>query len=328
MPAEFYVHEGDPTTPWTGKQGLPENMKGYHYGQLKLFLCDLHTILQYFEINPEKTMNDCVIVYAGAAAGSHIVRLVMMFPEIEWHLYDPVTDAEFDPVLKTMSQKEHQHKVKIFQEAFVDKTTKRYNESKKDIIFLSDIWLRKRQPGNDLQEVMLSQQRWHEQMKSVISCLKFRGPYIEPHKDVSFEYLNGNLLKVPFAPVDSTELRLIVTASDKGMKKYDALFIEQAMAYHNQKMRMHELKHYGAQFCNVIEKRWQQCHQSSFSKTFKLGEFITSCLKTPAAFVSADNNGCRNTFMKTNWKRRKLSTVDHNKERETISEREVAQPMR
>ena len=67
------------------------NYKSIHWGQRKLHLSEI----DFFTSNTDK--NELyTVVYAGAANGHHIPLLSKMFPNLEFHLYDP---APFSPLI-------------------------------------------------------------------------------------------------------------------------------------------------------------------------------------------------------------------------------------
>lgn len=57
-----------------------------HWGQLKLFYTELEFLTL---VNQQMPLNQCVLVYVGAAPGHHTVFLRKLFPELEMILYDP-----------------------------------------------------------------------------------------------------------------------------------------------------------------------------------------------------------------------------------------------
>ena len=63
-----------------------EDKIAVHWGQRKLLLSEIQFITLYWD-NLDVPIP--ILVYAGAAPGLHIPFLSQMFPEAEFHLYDP-----------------------------------------------------------------------------------------------------------------------------------------------------------------------------------------------------------------------------------------------
>jgi hypothetical protein len=68
-----------------------------------------------------------IVVYAGAAPGNHIPILSDLFPEIEFHLYDPAP-FKINP----------SNKIKIYNQYFLDKDALDW-KNKDNVYFISDI---------------------------------------------------------------------------------------------------------------------------------------------------------------------------------------------
>lgn len=226
MPSEFFLQDTDKRqeyTPGNQQSGEPQ-------GQHKMFLCDLHAIVSFFEKFPNEK---CIAVYAGAAVGTHMQYLAKIFPEVEWHLYDP---CEFDHELQKYQN------LKMYRQYFDDSTAnqwKRKNDEKEfRMIFISDIRNENAHDANVIHKDMQDQQRWHMIMNSDYSIMKFRAPY--SWNTQKFKYLKGMLLKVPHAPRNSTELRLEIWSGSKFMNEYEAKKIGEQMAYFNRHDRYNE----------------------------------------------------------------------------------------
>lgn len=180
---------------------MPNMVSNLHLGQRKLFVTELWFLSHYLSRFDDKV----VIVYVGAASGVHIKTLLKLFPNVEWHLYDP---AKF--VIKPGP------KVKIYNQFFEDKDAKKW-VGKCDF-FISDIRLSaddqekfEKGVGTD----MKMQLGWTLTVKPrVAAMLKFRLPYIEPGDTTHIRYLRGKCLRQSWAPKSSTETRLIVNAVD------------------------------------------------------------------------------------------------------------------
>src|SRR5690554_3257920 len=78
------VTEQSPELPY--RQREAHERKALHCGQRKLLLSEILFFTRYWE--PEKVPHP-VTVYAGAAPGNHIPFLASLFPQFQYHLYDP-----------------------------------------------------------------------------------------------------------------------------------------------------------------------------------------------------------------------------------------------
>ena len=172
-----------------------------HWGQLKMFLITL-----IFLIKVVKTTDKIVnIVYAGSARGDNILLLANMFPNTRWYLIDP------HPFHKDLFK--HKQVMEIINDFFTDDLAKKYhdkfNNSKDKLLFISDIRLE----TND-ESIIKDQEmngNWHKILNPDYSWLKFRCPY--EIKD--YEYYDGKIYIQPYAPIKSTETRMLLTKDSK-----------------------------------------------------------------------------------------------------------------
>eukprot|EP01119_Soliformovum_irregulare_P024019 TRINITY_DN8521_c0_g1_i2.p1 TRINITY_DN8521_c0_g1~~TRINITY_DN8521_c0_g1_i2.p1 ORF type:complete len:421 (+),score=88.91 TRINITY_DN8521_c0_g1_i2:84-1346(+) len=211
-----------------------------HWGQRKLLLSEIEFLTEFAP--PDAT--DILVVYAGAAPGSHIPYLSSLFPHVSFDLWDP---APF--------KIESDDKLQTHQALFEISTAKEIAAKSKDktLLFISDI--RTADPRRDRAEVVESmissdmklQMDWVQAMKPYASMLKFRLPWIEGKT----EYLNGKIYLPVWGPETTTEARLIVTDPDDVID-YDNLKYEQQMfhfntvtrvQYYNHSIRTRELDH-------------------------------------------------------------------------------------
>lgn len=185
---------------------MPGILSNLHLGQRKLFVTELWFLSHYLR----RYDNKAVVVYVGAASGAHIKILLNLFPNVEWHLYDP---AKF--VIKTGP------KVKIYNQFFEDKDTKKW--AGKCDFFISDIRLNaddQEKFEKGVSDDMKMQLKWTLAIKPrVAAMLKFRPPYIDPGDPLQIKYLRGRCLRQSWAPKSSTETRLIVDAENIDKKK-------------------------------------------------------------------------------------------------------------
>jgi cap2 methyltransferase len=135
-----------------------------HWGQRKLLLAEIEFLTQHGHLAD-------TVVYAGAAPGTHLAMLALLFPKHKLHLYDP---APFNPHLVNASALPNS-KVYLHQEMFTDEVAAGWapevNESKR-VLFVCDI----RSANLDVQTHdefeervvidMEAQKRWCELMRA------------------------------------------------------------------------------------------------------------------------------------------------------------------
>ena len=196
-----------------------------HWGQRKLLMSEIQFFTEY-------SRDGDIVVYAGAAPGTHIKKLSQLFPQLKFILVDP---ADF-----TVQANDN---INIYQSYFTDEVAKQFS-GRGDILFISDI--RSVDPhrypkdyvDKKIMEDMMNQMKWHDIIKPQYSLLKFRFPW----DDNSTLYLDGkNYLQV-WGPQTTTETRLVV-AKNAGLKLYSHRDIEQKMFYFNTTTRVARYNH-------------------------------------------------------------------------------------
>jgi hypothetical protein len=202
---------------------VPKPRTVVHFGQLKMFLVTLIFLLE--KVNPnDKIVN---IIYPGSARGDNILLLCDMFPNTRWHLIDP---HPFHPRLYN-----HPQVIDCLNEFFTDELATKYSEKfknrKESLLFISDIRL------ETTDESVIRDQRnnanWHKIIKPDYSYLKFRCPYENPEK---YNYYDGDIYIQPFAPIASTESRILLETELKE-KVYDKFEYEGKILYFNRVLR-------------------------------------------------------------------------------------------
>lgn len=186
-----------------------------HWGQLKLMLSEI----DFLSAHGQKAKT---VVYAGAAPGTHIGFLSMMFPEHKFILWDP----------RAFNVKESD-KIEIHQEYFTDESAKLYADYDGGVLFISDIRTGDTKDAECDFEGRVSidmewQKKWHEIIRPKMAMYKFRLPYASGKT----EYMDGIVRLQVFAPTSTTELRLWVEAYP-GTKIYDNDTIEEQMYHFN-----------------------------------------------------------------------------------------------
>lgn len=211
-----------------------------HWGQRKLLLSEIEFLTI---IGREKLLRDAVVVYAGAAPGTHITYLAQLFPSVGFILVDP---APF--TVKESAQ------IRLIHAFFTDDLARCLASELggKKVFFVSDI--RSTDPFRDGDEEaearvcddMKSQERWHFLLGSQRSMLKFRLPW----DDGQTWYLNGDVYLPVWGPQTTTECRLITNAGRGGggngnnmYRRYDNRKYERQLFYFNNVTR-HSLYHH------------------------------------------------------------------------------------
>ena len=193
-----------------------------HLGQHKLFLTMLYFMVHYGHLSD-------TVVYPGAGSGGFNSFIISkMFPTHRFVLYDP---EKFDKRLFSCSN------IEIHQTLFTDEDVEEWRG--KDILFISDI--RNPEVGNTENDVamneqivsedMMLQSEWVRQIRPAMSMLKFRLPWSEG----STRYWDGKIMVQPYAPLKSTETRLITPGLQE--REYDNMDYEERLAWHNQVRR-------------------------------------------------------------------------------------------
>jgi len=203
------------------------------WGQLKLLSCELLFLSLY--------SNDIdIVIYVGAAKGTHIYVLANLFNTISFHLYDTMP---FDKKLKKCSN------ITMFNNYFTDTNIKEYNQMGKKYLFISDIRnltydrnkINMRKNQDMIWKDMLLQQQWLTVLNFKYAFLKFRLPYPEDFVVSKYgdtiDYLDGVLFKQPYTSSMSTETRLLVDGSKLKFRKWNLKKYESKMFYHNKIIR-------------------------------------------------------------------------------------------
>ena len=223
---DLTLNPEDPELPYRRRKD--EEKKSIAYGQRKLMLTLVQFITNFWD--PEVVPNP-KLVYAGAAPGTNIGIVSTMFPEIEFHLYDP------RPFKIKLSDK-----IKTYQQYFTNEDAQKWAD-RDDIFFVSDIRTADYNKASDLDENeqqimddMQMQMEWYNIIKPVRGHLKFRLPYTGGNRPSHMEYLYGYVFKQCWAPQTSTETRLVPVYGNDGepiTKLWNCQKYQDQMFYHN-----------------------------------------------------------------------------------------------
>jgi len=198
-----------------------------HWGQLKLMMSELAFYCLFWD--PEKVPRP-VVVYAGAAPGSHIPFLASMFPAFTFHLYDP---REFS--ISNSSQ------ITIHRQYFTDTDAARWAQ-RDDIFFLSDIrtadhiTMEESENEEAIMADMAMQERWYRIIQPVQAHLKFRLPYTYDWAPKHAQSLFGFIFRQPWAPRSSTETRLVPVTPARAYE-WNVLKYQSQLFFHNAVVR-------------------------------------------------------------------------------------------
>lgn len=194
-----------------------------HRGQRKLLMSEIGALIR---LDPKRKY---LAVYAGAAPGIHTPLLSKLFPNITFHLFDPVP-----------FQIEESDMIKLFNIYFTDEIADKYRkQALENLVFICDI--RRTNDEHMVWEDMVAQKRWHEIMQPILTSLKFRLPWpncgiVDENNQIS--YLMGDIHLPVWAPRNSTESRLVIEkGKHNGERIYDCLAYEEEMCFFNRYIR-------------------------------------------------------------------------------------------
>jgi len=147
------------------------------------------------------------------------------------------------------------------------------------------------------------QAQFIKNMKPVKALLKFRVPYLDDlfcknqinqdNTQCYFAYYKGELLLQPYAPISSTEMRLITDSSSDTEFKYNCGEIEKRLFYYNTNIRNTLID------VNGINMSWDQIQECAIIQQFKqkfpiyenwnIVEYISNIVKSPLKFFEKLN---------------------------------------
>lgn len=206
-------------------------VKGLHYGQRKLLLSEIEFLSAVYEYG-KKQGNECkpvLVVYAGAANGSHLPLLFELFPKTRFILVDP---APFCDEVKQVAIASNGPIVELVEDYCTDELCLRLSrsyEGKYDLFLVSDIRSgvpRRTQSNAEHTEMIMRDNEWQRSwcysLRVQAAMLKFHPPYPavtdttskgydqNDKTPESIEYLDGRMMFGVWAPKSSSEVRLIV----------------------------------------------------------------------------------------------------------------------
>lgn len=206
-----------PTAEYHRRKGEERTL--LHWGQRKLLIAEIEFLTLHGHLAD-------TVVYAGAAPGTHITVLAVLFPNHAFHLYDP---APF-----TVREGDNVH---LHQEMFTDEVAASWRAQDanhpKRVLFVCDI----RSASLDVQTQaefeervaidMQAQRHWCELMEPAMASLKFCPPW----NDEKLEYYAGDVYFQVWAGQTSTEGRLFTDCST--LTHYDNRGYEKQLFFYN-----------------------------------------------------------------------------------------------
>lgn len=214
-----------------------------HWGQRKLLLLEINFLTKVYKDE------EILVIYAGAAPGTHLPMLVKLFPKVQFHLYDP---KRFDNCLEQYSNVKinpyyvsNNMNYKNKKYGYFTNEVAKWYENKNKFYFISDI---RTVPHNIFhnnknvvekfeKEILRNQNdqmNWISIMKPELSILKFKLPYPSIGKDQYYKYLRGEIQFQVWSPTSSSETRIVISKSDLDYTYwYDVVAYERKLAYYN-----------------------------------------------------------------------------------------------
>jgi cap2 methyltransferase len=188
----------------------------------------------------------CVVIYAGAAPGTHVKTLSYMFPEHRFVLVDPghfTVQADGDRIITHTA---------LFTDDLAHELKAQYDGW--HVLFVSDVRSADYERGTSeenqarIQIDMDAQAQWHRILRPFKSMLKFCLPYTPG----TTSYLSGDIFLPVGGPITTTECRLIVDP-DAEEQVYDHTEHEQKMFFFNTVTRPavypHPIRGHGIDHC-------------------------------------------------------------------------------
>jgi len=256
-----------------------------HWGQRKLMVSEMEFITKFYD-------KAKIVVYAGAAPGTHIPCLAQLFPKLRFVLVDPrpFSSDVVKLAKSTALTGSSGPGIELHVGFFSDDMAREYAREE-GVLFISDVRTSDGRgegatmPPQDVvfptqQSVegdMELQQRWHGLMRPVASSLKFRLPWDDGG---TTSYLRGDISLPVWGGVSTTECRLFVEGCVRGADEdgacagselvvYDNKMYEQQMFYFQTHSRIARYKNDFVEFykCSCFDCTSEAAVLSSFLAT-------------------------------------------------------------
>ncbi len=230
LPFTRLLHEAAPYVDLKYSE-LPIIRPTAHLGQRKLFYSELELYTKVYEIEGPAMM-DMLVVYVGAAPGTHTNLLIEMFPSLSFLLYDP-NPFKIKPSdrVKIMTGDSGMFRLSNVPEVLE-------HAAGREIIFICDMRLNTKE--ENVWKEMTEQQTWGILLNAKYMLLKYRPPYVTDETmtedytkpdipirnrisvdsssrcDYPFLYLDGDIFTQIYPPKTSSEARLFVVRPEDG----------------------------------------------------------------------------------------------------------------
>jgi cap2 methyltransferase len=237
IPFERVLRDDAPKAVYRSRKGELKSV--IHWGQRKLLMSEI----EFIQMCLPPLEKRCVVIYAGAAPGTHVAILSEMFPEHRFVLVDP---AEFH--LEVDGDRIITHTA-LFTDELAQELKSKYEGW--HVLFVSDVRStdheRESEEENErrIKIDMEAQAQWHKILRPFKSMLKFRLPYTAG----TTTYLDGPIFLPVWGPTSTTECRLVVD-TDAEERIYDHIEHEQKMFYFNTTTRPALYPH-GVRGCGI-----------------------------------------------------------------------------
>lgn len=220
--------EDYPRLPYRCWTELPEDIRKHgsniiHIGQRKLLMSEIDFLTDY------GYGKECLVVYAGAASGSHIPVLLSMFPTMKFHLYDT---SDFAATIFDKVSNRPRRGIRLFKKFLTVELARNYANHAKSVLYISDIRTRTASSNKPTDEDVAENNSLNADILDAMipqaAMLKFRLPYAPgvsmlPMGELRFQCWSGR---------QSTEARL-VCSRPYSYTEYDHTEHEEKMYYHN-----------------------------------------------------------------------------------------------
>ena len=258
-------------TPYRSREN--ERKTVIHWGQRKLLMSEIELL----SMAPPPLDKRCVVIYAGAAPGTHVRTLSNMFPEHRFVLVDPApftVQVDGDRIITREA---------FFTDELAGELRAEYQGW--HVLFVSDV--RSTDPKLDGKEEnerrikidMDAQAGWHRALCPFKSMLKFRPPYTPG----TTRYLQGEMFLPVWGAISTTECRLVVD-TDAEDTDYDNTEHEARMFHFNTVTRPALYPH-GVRGCCGID----HCYDCR-AEVFILRKYLIGARRSRITAAPTNNN--------------------------------------
>jgi len=229
------------------KQTFDKYILNCHIGHRKL-LCAV--LLFLIECQKKIDLNNCLIIYIGAAPFISYNVIDDLYPNISWIVYDKnkfIFDKDYKNI-KIRNKYFNDDDIEIIKDDFKQ-------SNKKYLLYIND--MRLEPDEKSILKDMINQQLWLLKIDPYASCIKFKLPYyIKDKMNLNYElpsfiksekkksiydmlYLDGKVFLQTYAPKRSMETRLI-SFKPYTLVNYNIIDYEQKLNYFNLNIRTKE----------------------------------------------------------------------------------------